>query len=276
MQRLICLLSLSSLVWAQPRVPEKAKPYLEAALAAGQNFVVVSAASQTPNLAPGSLASAYGSNLASQSASGTAPYPTTLGGAALQVVDAGGVSRAAQLIYVSPSQINFLVPVDTAPGAVTFNLTTGSNPALAATGVIQNVAPALFTANGDGMGVVSATAVRSVVPVGPYSPVTVFQCGNTPGSCVSVPIDVGLDAPVTLTLYATGIRFRSADSNVMVTIGSQTIPARFVASFDPPDLLAGIDQVMVVLPIGLRGSGEVNVVLTVDGMQSNAGRLNIQ
>src|SRR5579863_5018243 len=66
---------------------ERAKPYLASALDAGQSFVVVSAASAMPNVAPDSLASVLGQNLAAQTATGTAPYPTSLGGISLQVVD---------------------------------------------------------------------------------------------------------------------------------------------------------------------------------------------
>ena len=39
---------------------------------------------------------------------------------------------------------------------------------------------------------------------------------------------------------------------------------------------AGLDQVNVGLPLTLRGSGEVNVVLTVDGQTSNTVTINIQ
>ncbi len=52
-------------------------------------------------------------------ATGTAPYSTSLGGIALQVVDAAGATRLATLLYVSPSQINFLIPTGTAAGLAT-------------------------------------------------------------------------------------------------------------------------------------------------------------
>jgi uncharacterized protein (TIGR03437 family) len=39
---------------------------------------------------------------------------------------------------------------------------------------------------------------------------------------------------------------------------------------------AGLDQVNVSLSLSLRGSGESNVVLTVDGQTSNTVTINIQ
>ena len=68
---------------------------------------------------------------------------------------------------------------------------------------VQSVAPALFTANGNGQGVVAANAYATAIPTTMTAPVMVFQCGAAPGSCVTVPIDPGLDRPVTITLYAT-------------------------------------------------------------------------
>ena len=58
---------------------DRAKPYIDAALDAGQAFAVVSAASGMPNVAADSLAAALGTGLASQTATGTVPYPTEIG-----------------------------------------------------------------------------------------------------------------------------------------------------------------------------------------------------
>jgi uncharacterized protein (TIGR03437 family) len=61
-----------------------------------------------------------------------------------------------------------------------------------------------------------------------------------------------------------------------VTIGGQSIAVRSISSLDDSDPLAGIDQVQVGLPLSLRGSGEVNVVISIDGTTSNNGTINIQ
>jgi len=235
----------------------------------------VSAARLMPNLAPDSLATAIGDNLAATTETGTAPYPANLGGISLTVVDSTGTQRMAQLLYVSPSQINYLVPAGTATGTATMNIVDAAGNVQSSTSQIQAVAPGLFTANEDGQGVVAATAYR-LADLQIRGPVRVYQCLDAPGSCVSVPIDTGLDSPVFVTLYATGLRGRSSDSAVSVMIGTQSIPVRSISSPDDSDPLAGIDQVEVGLPLSLRGSGEVNVVISVDGRTSNNGTINIQ
>ena len=65
-----------------------------------------------PRLAPGSLAAVKGSNLsfATAQASGS-PYPITLGGVTVYIS-----GEACPLLYVSSSQINFLIPADLPPG----------------------------------------------------------------------------------------------------------------------------------------------------------------
>jgi uncharacterized protein (TIGR03437 family) len=256
---------------------DRARPYLASALAAGNDFVSVSSASGMPNLAPDSLATAFGSNLATQTVTATAPYPTSLGGIGFQVVDSSGAIRMAQLLYVSPTQINYLVPAGTAPGTATLNIVDGSGATPSSSAQIQTVAPGLFTADSSGQGVVAATAYRSIAPSTFATPVKVFQCsGGAPPICTSVPISLGVDTPIFVTFYATGLRSRSSDSAASVTIGGQSIPVRSISSQDYSTALAGIDEVTIGLPLSLRNAGEVDVVLAVDATSSNTGRINVQ
>jgi len=254
---------------------DRAQPYLAAAKAAGNDFVSVSSASGMPNLAPGSLATAFGSNLAPQTI-GTAPYPTGLGGISLQVVDSTGAVRLPPLLYVSRTQINYAVPAATPVGTAIMNIAKGTGNIPSGTAQIQTVAPALFTANANGQGVVAATAYRTVIPTNIATPIPVYLCLDKPGSCESVPIALGVDTPVFVTFYATGLRGRSSDSAVSVTFGGQTTPAKSIASFDETAGLAGIDQVALGVSLALRGDREVDVVLAVDGKTSNTARINIQ
>jgi uncharacterized protein (TIGR03437 family) len=231
--------------------------------------VITSSASGSAGLAPESLASLYGANVTTQTAPANGyPWPTTLAGVQLQFTDSAKVTRPAGLIYVSPSQINFEVPAGTAPGPGTVTVANITVPVQ-----VGAVAPAIFSANGDGKGVAAATAVRVLLGSHIQGSVQVFQCGNKPGSCTSVPIDTGLDTPVYLSLYGTGIRGRSSLSNVMVTIGGMPVPVLYAGA--QPEV-PGLDQVNAGLTLGLRGSGEVDVVVTVDGVSSNAVRVNIK
>ncbi len=67
---------------------------------------VVNAASYSPDFAPRAIASIYGSELSAATASWTGlPLPTVLGGTVVRVD-----GEPAPLYYVSPGQINFVVP----------------------------------------------------------------------------------------------------------------------------------------------------------------------
>ena len=233
---------------------------------------IQSAAAPSSAIAPGSLASLYGQNLAGATGqAGSLPLPISLGGITLAVTDSAGVPRNAPLLYVSPSQINFLVPDNTAPGTATF-VVAGGAAAQSFPAAVQPVAPTLFSMSGTGSGVAAALAV-AVQAANPQlqSPVPVFQCGDL--GCVSVPLVLGVDRPLYVSFYGTGIRNRSSLANAMVTIDGADIPALYAG---PAPNYAGLDQVNVGLPLTLRGSGEIQVTLAVDGQTSNVVTINVQ
>src|SRR5207253_305378 len=111
-------------------------------------LTVQSSAASSSAVAPNSIASMYGQNPATSTAQAISqPLPTSLGGVNVTVQDATGAQRQAPLIYVSPSQINFIVPDGTAPGAARFTVANGTTTS-SATGSVQTVAPSLFSMNG--------------------------------------------------------------------------------------------------------------------------------
>jgi uncharacterized protein (TIGR03437 family) len=228
---------------------------------------VQSAAAPSAAVAPDSLASLYGTNLASGVAQADAePLPRTLAGASLTVTDSAGTERQVSLLYVSSTQINFAVPDGTAKGAAQFVVTNGS-ATQSFSGIVVAVDPTLFSMNGTGSGVSAATT-----QVGTSQTVTpVYQC--TSSACVAVPITLASGTSTYLTLYGTGIRGRSALANVTVTIGTTAIPAQYAG---PTPNFTGLDQVNILLPDSLRGSGQVNLFVTVDGQASNAVTIDIQ
>jgi uncharacterized protein (TIGR03437 family) len=73
---------------------------------------------------------------------------------------------------------------------------------------------------------------------------------------------------VYVSLYGTGIR--GAASSTVCTVGNVTVPVTFAG---PQSLYPGLDQVNISIPPALRGSGEVNVVVTAGGVASNAVKL---
>ncbi|MEO8368738.1 MAG: hypothetical protein ABI806_06035 [Candidatus Solibacter sp.] len=247
--------------------------FLAAACLAQTRLHTALVAGVSPAVAPGAAASLFGDNLASTTATGDAPYPMTLGGVTLEVTDNSGATRAARLLYVSPHQVNYIVPSGTGLGPALVRI--NHQDALSAAVQVNSVVPAIFTADADGHGVIAATAVRTVLATGGSFPVPVFQC-DSPGNCASVPIDPGVDAPVKVTLYATGIHNRSRDTFVALNIGGTLVPISAIQSYDEDSALAGIDQLTFPLILTLRGMGEVDVILVADGIPSNFGRINIR
>ena len=233
----------------------------------------VSAASGVALLSPESIGSIYGASLSSETAAADSPdWPTSLGGAQLTVRDKTGQAILAPLAYVSPAQINFEVPPGAATGSATLTLQTGSSTQALGTVWIAAAAPALFSANGSGIGVAAATAVKVVLPSTEQSPVPVFTCDPS-GGCKAVPIAIGVDTPIYLSFYGTGIRGRSSLSNVAVTIGGVSAQVLYAG---PQGTYPGLDQVNVGLPVSLHGAGVVDVTLTVAGQSSNTVQIAVE
>jgi len=199
------------------------------------------------------------------------PLPTTLAGASVIVKDNLGTERLAPLFFVSPNQINYLAPEGTQVGPASMMVISQGQVAGTGTLQIAAVAPGLFTANASGRGVAAALALR-VGADGSQTVQPVFQCGDTPASCVAQPIDFGAESDqVFLLLFGTGIRGRSSPSAVSVTVGGQAVEV--LAAVAQGDFV-GLDQVNVRLPRGLMGSGEVNVVLSADSRNANTVTVN--
>src|SRR5262249_23156222 len=123
-------------------------------------LVTVSAASFSgAELARESLVTAFGVGLAT--ATESAPKPvTTLAGTMVKVRDSAGAERAALLFFVSPAQVNYQIPPDTASGMATITITSGDGAISTGSAQIVLVAPGLFAANANGSGVAAAVALR--------------------------------------------------------------------------------------------------------------------
>jgi len=256
--------------------------------AGGSLFSSVSDASFSANapLAAGDIVAGFGSGLSTGTESATTtPLPTKLAGTSVMVT--GGSSSqpatlagrataavAAPLFFVSPGQINYLIPAGMPTGTATVTVVNDTLGTVASgTLQIAAVAPGLFSANSSGQGVAVAEAVRASAG-GTQTNVTVFKCGSTAGSCVPVPIDLGPPTDtVVLVLFGTGIRGFSDIKNVTATIGTTSAPVLFAGA---QGSFVGLDQVNVQLPRSLIGSGVVNVVLTVDGQASNTVTISIK
>ncbi|HWQ32609.1 MAG TPA: hypothetical protein VNQ79_06980 [Blastocatellia bacterium] len=226
------------------------------------------------NLASESIISAFGSALTTgtQSAS-TLPLPTTLLSTAVVVRDSAGIERPAPLFFVSPTQINYQLPPGTATGPATVIVSTSDG--VTATGAINvvNVAPGLFTADASGRGLAAALVLRTPAsgpqlwePVGSFDPLQ--------NRFVPLPVEPGSDTEQAhLVLFGSGIRQRTSLQSVSATIAGITVPVSFAGQ---QGSLVGLDQVNIALPGTLKGKGEVEVVLIVDGIAANPVRITIR
>jgi uncharacterized protein (TIGR03437 family) len=233
----------------------------------------VSAASLAMGLvAPESIVSGFGAGLAATEDSATNSLPTTLAGASVLIQDSTGSERLAPLFYVSPRQINYLIPAGTAPGEATVSVLR--NGVTAATGKAQvaEVAPALFAANSDGQGAAAALVLRTK-PDGSSAFEPAARFDQASDKFVSEPIDLGPETDeVFLVLFGTGIRFRGA-AEVTATLGGVSADVTFAG---PQGEFTGVDQVNVRLPRSLAGRGELDVLVKVGAQPCNTVRVSIE
>jgi hypothetical protein len=189
----------------------------------GNGFTVtgVSAATWTWPVGSGSMVSAFGVNLApTEAAAGAGPWPTTLGGIRLHVKDRSGVDVLAPLLYVSPTQINYVLQ---SPGPFAW------------IGIERVGEP--FVAQG------MAVPVNSIVP-GLFT------------------LDGGFDLATTMASSC--------------AIAGQTLPATYAG---PQMQTVGLDQINVLLPKTLAGTGETSVTCSFglwSPIASNAVKLTVR
>jgi uncharacterized protein (TIGR03437 family) len=213
-------------------------------------------------VAPDSWAAVKGTNLAPRvDIASTATLPTLFDGVTITILDSAGVSHAAPLWYLSPQQINFLIPADCALGAaivtiVSSGVTTGRGGIL-----IDALAPALFSVDGSGTGTALGAEVLT------------HSDGTQTVSPLSQPVDLGQGNDVaTLVLYATGIRNLDASKSVTVYLGGLRLPVLYAGA---QGTYYGLDQINVNLPVQLRGAGKVNLRVEIGGLSSNTVTVNI-
>ncbi len=191
-------------------------------------------------VARGSLVALFGTQLSTVTASAaTAQLPYEFNGVTVKVA---GI--AAQLIYVSPAQINLVLPLNLAPAeSVDFSI---NNNGVISTGKVKivDVAPGVFTISGDGKGKAAA------------------QCGKLSPDGLTFPLsappcDVGNASQYhTLVLYLTGVRNAQA---VTVKIGDQTLIPSY--SGPQPDF-PGLDQINISLVTELAEKLDQEITVT--------------
>jgi uncharacterized protein (TIGR03437 family) len=233
--------------------------------------------------APDGLVTSFGTNLSSGTAVASGSLPTQLGTTTVTVTDSGGTARAAQLVFVSPGQVNWVVPSGSRSGPATVTTTSGG---IVSTDIfdIEDVGPAIFTVAGTGAGA-PAAYVLTATPGGTQTSQNVYSCST--GTCTTIPVNVS-GGQAYLILYATGIRHYA--SGVVAYIGPKLVPGFTQSNVQVSSAVAitpayagaqntdtGLDQLNILLPAGLAGSGTMYLQLQVDGLYlSNTVQLQFQ
>jgi len=251
----------------QPRPPvlmiANGSPYPPAAQALvhpGGTVVAVHSAYGTYALAPETIASIYGSNLAAAPLqAGSVPLPTTLGGASVTID-----GRPAFVGFISQHQINVQAPDDMAQGPVAVVVTNNGSASAPATAQLQPYAPGLFQWGATNY----ATATR-------------YADGALVASPSAVPGSVSAKPGDTLILWGTGFgptqpATRSgqlitaaspAESMPAVTVGGVSVNV-IGATITPGTV--GVYQIEIQLPQSI-GLGDQPVVASIGGGQSAVG-----
>jgi len=234
---------------------------------------VLNGASFTSGLSGGMIASLFGSNFASsQQSAATVPLPMSLGGVSIRI---NGV--AAPLFYVSPTQINFLVPFELlGQSQASLTVTAGGNTTAPQTVSLAAAAPGIFTVNsqGTGQGAVliapggevaapaNSISGRSSRPVRRGEYISVFCTGlgdvtSRPASGAAAPA-----SPLSTTL-----------AGPLATIGGVSAAVTF-SGLAPG--FAALYQVNVQVPDSAPSGNAVPLVLSISGAASNTVTIAIQ
>jgi 6-phosphogluconolactonase (cycloisomerase 2 family) len=176
--------------------------------------------------------------------------PAELAGTRVMVRDGAGVDHAARLLFVSPSQINFQLPPNCAPGFATVTITSGE-------GAVSLGA----------LWIGAATETPSA-NTGPPRIAAVLAQGHGTNEIKALNAGWISDDGESISLLIIGWRLRAANLNVIA--GGETLAA------SSADYSNRLEQVQVRLPGGLNRRGESDVVLVMDGAEANAVRIRIQ
>jgi uncharacterized protein (TIGR03437 family) len=219
---------------------------------------VVSAATFAAPVAPGSLISVFGSNLAPEVArAATIPLPSSLAGVSVSFND-----FAAPLLYVAPGQINAQLPFEVASNRPV-NVVVNNNGILSTPQAVQVAAfaPGVFTVNGhaiaihsDGSLAAPAGSIAQIAshPAEPGETLEILATGLGPVNPPAITGNNSLDVP------------RSTIASPIVLMGDSSAPVTF-SGLSPQ--FVGVYQLNVVVPASAP-SGDVPLQIQIGGLSS--------
>jgi uncharacterized protein (TIGR03437 family) len=223
----------------------------------GVDAIVNAADFQPGPVAPGSIVSVFGSNLAPRADNApNVPLPTVLEGTSLRV---NGVP--SPIYYVSPTQVNAQIPYEISPGAATVTLSAGANLLPPVPLTIQASAPGLFLSDQNRAVVQNQDGAVNGPDhsAAPGSIVTAYVTGQGP---LNLPIPSGNAAPSDPLIGAV--------TGISATIGGQNVEVTF-AGMAPG--LVGVFQVNLRIPALV--AGDYPLAIEVGPLTSNSGLITV-
>jgi N-acyl-D-amino-acid deacylase len=225
---------------------------------------VVNTASMQPGpVAPASLVTIIGTDL------GGPDSPLTL-----WLRDSAGAEHAVTLLNDATDRLQALLPADVPTGDAVLLARREGWPDAEYPVPVNTVSPGLYTLNSSGLLAAALIRVNRAGSEWPWLQLPVWEPVyqlDEEGNLVARPIAFGApEEELTLVIYGTGVRGRTAAQAVTVYVGDQPLSA-FLAA--PLDHNAGMDEIRVILPPTLAGAGDVTVRVEVDGAVSNSARL---
>lgn len=233
---------------------------------------IVDAAAAATVIAPGSIISLYGTDLApAVSAAQSLPLPTQLAGVSVRIGD-----RFAPLYFVSPGQINAMVPFEVS-GNVRVQIVAGNASSSAeVTKALSANSPRMFSINqqGTGQGAIQiANTVIFAAPTGSIPGVqarparrgeflTIYCSGLGPVS--GTPVSGSASSGSTLSTTTT---------TPAVTVGG--VPATPTFAGLAPGFV-GLYQINLAIPATTASGSSVPIVITMGGVTSNTVTIAVE
>jgi len=214
-------------------------------------------------VAPGSVASVYGTSLTAESVVGpSSPMARTLAGVTVHIA-----TRPLPLYFASPNQINFQIPADLTPGVQTVTVSSEGMPDVSSEFSIVRNAPGLFPAVIDGQTYAmvmheDGTPVTASAPARQGELLTAYGTGLGPTDHIR-PEANGIPASP---------RFMILDP-VSIQVGASAITPE--SAFAAPGQV-GIDAIQFRLDGSAPSGAAIPLYLTVNGVRSNTLSLPIQ
>jgi uncharacterized protein (TIGR03437 family) len=139
--------------------------------------------------------------------------------------------------------------------------------------MLEAAAPALFAARQSGEGPPPAVLTTRIDAFSRTDGVAL--CGTGAEACDRLPIALsGEEGELYLALFGTGLRGHTGLNEVSATIGGENVPVLFAGD---QGQYAGLDQINLgPIPRALAGRGDVEIVVTINGRQSNSVTVTLE